>query len=32
VGTFEEEEEGTSVASDAVEVEGEDLADPGPLI
>jgi len=28
VGTFEEEEEGTGLASDVVEVEGEDLATP----
>jgi len=32
VGLFEEEEEGTSVASDVVEVEDEDPATPGPLI
>jgi len=32
VGPFEEEEEGTGVASDVVKVEGEDLATPGPLI
>jgi len=31
VGPFEEEEEGTSVASDIVKVEGEDQATPGPL-
>jgi len=31
VGTFEEEEEGTGVASDVVKVEGEDPATPGPL-
>jgi len=30
VGPFEEEEEGTGVASDVVRVEGE--ATPGPLI
>ena len=29
---FEEEEEGTGVASDVVKVEGEDPATPGPLI
>ena len=28
---FEEEEEGTGVASDVVKVEGEDPATPGPL-
>jgi len=28
---FEEEEEGTGVASDVVKVEGEDQATPGPL-
>jgi len=32
VGPFEEEEEGTSVISDVVKVQGEDLATPGPLI
>jgi len=32
VGPFEEEEEGTGVASDVVKVEGEDPATPGPLI
>ena len=31
VGLFEEEDEGTSVASDVVKVEGEDPATPGPL-
>jgi len=31
VRPFEEEEEGTSVASDVVKVEGEDPATPGPL-
>jgi len=31
VGPFEEEEEGTGVASDVVMVEGEDPATPGPL-
>jgi hypothetical protein len=31
VGPFEEEEEGTGVASDIVKVKGEDLATPGPL-
>ena len=31
VGPFEEEEEGTSVISDVVKVEGEDPATPGPL-
>jgi len=31
VGPFEEEEEGTGIASDAVKVEGEDPATPGPL-
>ena len=30
VGPFEEEEEGTGVASDVVKVEGEDPATPGP--
>jgi len=30
-GPFEEEEEGTSVASDIVKVKGEDPAFPGPL-
>jgi len=29
VGPFEEEEEGTGVASDVVKVEGEDPATPG---
>ena len=32
LGPFEEEEEGTGVASDVVKVEGEDPATPGPLI
>jgi len=32
VGPFEEEEEGTGVASDVVKVQGEDPANPGPLI
>jgi len=32
LGPFEEEEEGTGGASDVVEVKGEDLATPGPLI
>jgi len=31
VGPFEEEEEGTSVVSDIIKVEGEDPATPGPL-
>ena len=31
VGLFEEEEEGTGVASDVVKVQGEDPATPGPL-
>ena len=31
VGPFEEEEEGTGVASDVVKVQGEDQATPGPL-
>jgi len=31
VGLFEEEEEGTSVASDVVKVEGEDPDTPGYL-
>ena len=31
VGSFEEEEEGTGVASDVVKMQGEDLATPGPL-
>ena len=31
VGPFEEEEMGTGVASDAVKVQGEDPATPGPL-
>jgi len=30
VGPFEEEEEGTGIASDVVKVEGEDLTTPGP--
>jgi len=29
VGPFEEEEEGTGVASDVIKVEGEDLETPG---
>jgi len=29
---FEEEEEGTGVASDVVKVQGEDPTTPGPLI
>jgi len=29
VGLFEEEEEGTGIASDVVKVEGEDLDTPG---
>jgi len=29
VGPFEEEEEGTGIASDVVKVEGEDQATPG---
>jgi len=32
VGPFEEEDEGTGIASDVVKVEGEDLRTPGPLI
>jgi len=32
VGLFEEEEEGTGIASDVVKVHGEDSATPGPLI
>jgi len=32
VGPFEEEEEGTSVASDVIKVQGEDPATPDPLI
>jgi len=32
LGPFEEEEEGTGVASDVVKVEGEDPATPGPQI
>ena len=32
VGLFEEEEEGTSIASDVVEVEGEDPATPGDYL
>jgi len=31
VGPFEEEEEGTGIASEVVNVEGEDLATPGCL-
>ena len=31
VGPFEEEEEGTGVASDVVKVKGEDPATPGLL-
>jgi len=31
VGPFEEEEEGTGVASDVVKVQDEDPATPGPL-
>ena len=31
VGPFEEEEEGTGIASDVVKVEGEDAATPGLL-
>ena len=31
VSLFEEEEEGTGIASDVVKVEGEDPATPGPL-
>jgi len=31
VGPFEEQEEGTGVASDVVKVEGEDPATSGPL-
>ena len=31
MGPFEEEEEGTGVASDVVKVEGEDPDTPGPL-
>jgi len=31
MGPFEEEEEGISVASDVVKVEGEDLNTPGYL-
>jgi len=31
VGPFEEEEEGTGVASNVVEVQGEDLDTPGYL-
>jgi len=31
VGPFEEEKEGTGVASDVDKVEGEDPATPGPL-
>jgi hypothetical protein len=32
MGPFEEEEEGTGVASDVVKVQGGDPATPGPLI
>ena len=32
VGLFEEEEEGTGIASDVVKVQGKDLTTPGPLI
>jgi len=32
VGLFEEEEEGTGVASDVVKVKGEDPVTSGPLI
>jgi len=32
VGLFEEEGEGTGIASDVVKVQGEDPATPGPLI
>jgi len=32
MGPFEQEEEGTGIASDVVKVEGEDPATPGPLI
>ena len=32
MGPFEEQEEGTGVASEVPKVEGEDLATPGPLI
>jgi len=31
VGPFEEEEEGTGVASNVVKVKGEDPVTPGPL-
>ena len=31
MGPFEEEEEGTGIASDVVKVEGEDPGTPGPL-
>ena len=31
VGPFEEEEEGTGIASDVVKVTGEDPDTPGPL-
>jgi len=31
VGPFEEEEEGTGIASDVVKVEDEDPVTPGPL-
>jgi hypothetical protein len=32
LGPFEEEKEGTGVASDVVKVKGEDPATPSPLI
>jgi len=32
VGPFEEEEEGTGIASDVVKAKGEDPGTPGPLI
>ena len=32
MGPFEEEEEGTGVASDVVKVKGEDPVTPGPLL
>ena len=31
VGPFEEEEQGTGIASDVVKMQGEDPATPGPL-
>ena len=31
VGPFEEEEEGTGIASNVLKMEGEDPATPGPL-